>query len=139
MWKVCKKSKIAQIYYFEPQSAGINVQLGQSTQSESTPRRLTLDNSIACILSKNCLIWRWKPYFKKIISAYFVGTNFNRPNMFRKARRGYRENLLVFKVITHTSLPSCLVSFSSKICIKYRKHLVSYFNWFFGNTEISAV
>ena len=38
-----------------------------------------------------------------------VGTKLNRPNMFRKARWGYRENLLVFKVITHTSLPSCLV------------------------------
>jgi hypothetical protein len=31
--------KIAQIYYYEPQSARINV---QSPQSESTPRRLTL-------------------------------------------------------------------------------------------------
>ena len=34
-----EKSKIAQIYYYDPQSAGINV---QSPQSESTPRRLTL-------------------------------------------------------------------------------------------------
>ena len=34
-----KKSKIAQIYYYDPQSARINV---QSPQSESTPRRLTL-------------------------------------------------------------------------------------------------
>ena len=32
-------SKIAQIYYYDPQSAGINL---QSLQSESTPRRLTL-------------------------------------------------------------------------------------------------
>jgi hypothetical protein len=32
-------SKIAQIYYYDPQSAGINV---QSPQSESTPKRLTL-------------------------------------------------------------------------------------------------
>ena len=38
--KIFKKSKIAQIYYYDPQSAGINV---QSLQSESTPRRLTLD------------------------------------------------------------------------------------------------
>ena len=38
-WKVFKTSKIAQIYYYDPQSAGINV---QSLQSESTPRRLTL-------------------------------------------------------------------------------------------------
>ena len=30
---------MAQIYYYDPQSAGINV---QSPQSESTPRRLTL-------------------------------------------------------------------------------------------------
>jgi hypothetical protein len=37
--KVFKKSKIAQIYYYDPQSAGINL---QSPQSESTPRRLTL-------------------------------------------------------------------------------------------------
>ena len=36
---IFKKSKIAQIYYYAPQSAGINV---QSAQSESTPRRLTL-------------------------------------------------------------------------------------------------
>ena len=34
-----KKSKIAQIYNYDPQSAGINV---QSPKSESTPRRLTL-------------------------------------------------------------------------------------------------
>ena len=32
-------SKIAQIYYYDPQSAVINV---QSPQSESIPRRLTL-------------------------------------------------------------------------------------------------
>ena len=34
IWKVFKKSKIAQIYYYEPQSVGINV---QSQLSESTP------------------------------------------------------------------------------------------------------
>ena len=34
-----KSSKIAQMYYYDPQSAGKNV---QSPQSESTPRRLTL-------------------------------------------------------------------------------------------------
>ena len=37
--KVFKKRKIAQIYYYGPQSSGINV---QSPPSESTPRRLTL-------------------------------------------------------------------------------------------------
>ena len=37
--KSLQKSKIAQIYYYDPQSAGINM---QSSQSESTPRRLTL-------------------------------------------------------------------------------------------------
>ena len=37
--KSLQKSKIAQIYYYEPQSAGRNV---QSPQSKSTPRRLTL-------------------------------------------------------------------------------------------------
>ena len=37
--KFLKKSKIAQIYYYDPQSAGINV---QSPQSESTPNGLTL-------------------------------------------------------------------------------------------------
>ena len=37
--KVIQKSKIAQIYYYDPQSAGINM---QSTQSEPTPKRLTL-------------------------------------------------------------------------------------------------
>ena len=34
-----EKSKIAQIYYYDPQSAGINV---QSPQSDSNPLRLTL-------------------------------------------------------------------------------------------------
>ena len=34
-----KKTKIAQIYYYDPQSAGINL---QSTQSDSTPWTLTL-------------------------------------------------------------------------------------------------
>ena len=38
-WKVLKKWKRGQIYYYDPQSAGINV---QSPQCESTPRRLTL-------------------------------------------------------------------------------------------------
>ena len=38
-WKVFKKSKIAQIYYYGPQSAGINL---QSPQSDSTPWTLTL-------------------------------------------------------------------------------------------------
>ena len=33
-------------YYYDPKSTGITV---QSPKSESTPRRLTLDNSIACI------------------------------------------------------------------------------------------
>ena len=37
--KSLQTEQIAQIYYYEPQSAGINV---QSPQSESTPRRLTL-------------------------------------------------------------------------------------------------
>ena len=36
------KSKIAQIYYYDPQSAGINL---QSPQSDSTPWTLTLGNS----------------------------------------------------------------------------------------------
>ena len=38
-WKVFKKSKIAQIYYYDPQSAGINL---QSPKSDSTPWTLTL-------------------------------------------------------------------------------------------------
>ena len=37
--KVFKKSKIAKIYYCDPQSAGINL---QSPQSDSTPWTLTL-------------------------------------------------------------------------------------------------
>ena len=41
-----KSSKIAQIYYYDPQSAGINV---QSPQSESTPRRLTLNKVETCL------------------------------------------------------------------------------------------
>ena len=36
--EVFKKSKIAQIYYYDPQSAGINL---QSPQSDSTPWTLT--------------------------------------------------------------------------------------------------
>ena len=36
-------SKIAQIYYYDPQSAGINV---ESPQSESTPRRLALKRTL---------------------------------------------------------------------------------------------
>ena len=36
---IFQKEQIAQIYYYEPQSAGINV---QSPKSESTSRRLTL-------------------------------------------------------------------------------------------------
>ena len=38
-WKVFKMSKIAQIYYYDPQSAGINL---QSPQSDSTPWTLTI-------------------------------------------------------------------------------------------------
>ena len=38
-WKVFKKSKIAQIYYYDPQSAGINM---QSPQSDLIPWTLTL-------------------------------------------------------------------------------------------------
>ena len=38
-----ENSKIAQIYYYDLQSAGINV---QSPQSESTPRILTLDKQL---------------------------------------------------------------------------------------------
>ena len=37
--KSSKKSKIAQIYYYDPQSTGINL---QSPQSDSTPWKLTL-------------------------------------------------------------------------------------------------
>ena len=42
-WKVFKKSKIAQIYYYDPQSAGINL---QSPQSDSTPWTLTLPREL---------------------------------------------------------------------------------------------
>ena len=37
--RVTRGLGVAQIYYYDPQSAGINM---QSPQSESTPRRLTL-------------------------------------------------------------------------------------------------
>ena len=43
-WKVFKKSKIAQIYYYDPQSAGINL---QSPQSDSTPWTLTLRHTLS--------------------------------------------------------------------------------------------
>ena len=46
---------MAQIYYYDPQSAGINV---QSPQSESTPRRLTLSNTPTyTIFSKTHKSW----------------------------------------------------------------------------------
>ena len=44
-----KMNKIAHIYYYDPQSAGMNV---QSSQSDSTPRRLTLDISLM-LLQRN--------------------------------------------------------------------------------------
>ena len=53
--KSLKKSKVAEIYYYEPQSAEVNV---QSPQSESTPRRLTLPISvlqIRCVFPKKCV------------------------------------------------------------------------------------
>jgi hypothetical protein len=42
-------SKIAQIYYYDPQSAGINL---QSPQSDSTPWKLTLGGApfLGCML-----------------------------------------------------------------------------------------
>ena len=43
---------MAQIYYYDPQSGGINV---QSPQSESTPRRQTLINCVPCLFFRNCL------------------------------------------------------------------------------------
>jgi hypothetical protein len=45
--KVFKKSKISQIYYCDPQFAGINL---QSPQSDSTPWTLTLVSSLGMIL-----------------------------------------------------------------------------------------
>ena len=46
--KVFKKSKIAQIYYYDPQSAGINL---QSPQSDSTSWTLTLEGALTIIES----------------------------------------------------------------------------------------
>ena len=42
--KSLQKSKIAQIYYYDPQSAGINL---QSPQSDSTPWTLTLRHTLS--------------------------------------------------------------------------------------------
>ena len=50
------KAGLAQIYYYDPQSAGINM---QSPQSESIPRRLTLLKFLK--FSKN------RPYFCRLI------------------------------------------------------------------------
>ena len=47
---IVKKSKIAQIYYYEPQSAGINL---WSPQSESTPRRLKISWTLLYFLRAN--------------------------------------------------------------------------------------
>ena len=55
--KVFKKTKIAQIYYYDPQSAGINL---QSTQSDSTP--WTLTNLDICL----------KKYKMKLKNYYFL-------------------------------------------------------------------
>ena len=58
MWKVFKKSKIVQIYYYDPQSAGINL---QSPQSDSTPWTLTLVGELKCIIffrNKNYFLFR---------------------------------------------------------------------------------
>ena len=49
-WKVFKNSKIAQIYYYDPQSAGINL---QSPQSDSTPWTLTL------VFTHNFIWWHY--------------------------------------------------------------------------------
>ena len=59
-YKKGKKSKIAQIYYYEPKSAGINV---QSPQSESTPRRLTLSSPQQ---EKKIQAWGWLQLHKTI-------------------------------------------------------------------------
>ena len=45
--KVFKKSKIAGIYYYDPQSAGINL---QSPQSNSTPWTLTLNGHLPLVI-----------------------------------------------------------------------------------------
>ena len=46
--QVFKKSKIAQVYYYDSQSAGINK---QSPESDSTPRRLTLGSTLHFLTS----------------------------------------------------------------------------------------
>ena len=55
MVKNLQKSKIAQIYYSESQSVGINV---QSPQRESTPRRLTLDRHLEPYISRSTFLIR---------------------------------------------------------------------------------
>ena len=58
-WKVFKKSKIAKLYYYDPQSAGINL---QSPQSDSTPWTLTLGWIVAAGTIKEIFIF-WKQAF----------------------------------------------------------------------------
>ena len=48
--KSLQKEQIAQITYYEPQSAGINL---QSPQSDSTPRRLTLLTTLLDLKKNN--------------------------------------------------------------------------------------
>ena len=50
--KSLQKKKIEQIYYYDPQPAGINM---QSPQSESTPRRLTLHGTPQEYFHVKCL------------------------------------------------------------------------------------
>ena len=68
--KSIEKSKIAQITYYEPQSAGINL---QSPQSESTPRRLTLvvvENVVVVVIARAFLTRCRQHLQRELISAY---------------------------------------------------------------------
>ena len=70
-WKVFKKCQIAQIYYYDPQFAGINL---QSPQSDSTPWTLTLLWGL--VLLSDFLIPIFIPYKPLCISRLGCGCRF---------------------------------------------------------------
>ena len=118
-WKVFKRSKMAQIYYYDPQSAGINV---QSTQSESTPRRLTLVEILSLLIFDHmkALAVQW--------IAYGLGLGLN-----------YKNNH--FKIIsTHCKIldhPSVWESSLEYICILNNiEKLVEKLTWKWKTLEI---
>ena len=134
------------LHHFEFGSASL---LGRN--SKQCKICISQPDSLECnAFSKKLFYLKGVSQGKRILKSFFlnsnlVGTNLNRPNMFRTARWGYKENLLVFKVITHTSLPSCLVLIKDLYQVQETFSKLCEFStvWadraVFGSNEISAV